>query len=183
MTQAAPNKLAAIIELAPIGVTKRGTDGKNAWDVSSIAGDRDLDGEEKESMLREANIYKELHWKDLYSKVECVGIEDVDGKPAYKVVLTPKSGKPKTDYYDKKSHLLVKQTSTITSPMGDIEVEVFPSDYKSVDGLLIPFTATQKVLTQEIVLKMTEIKHNVDLPADAFKRPTVGDEPAKKKGE
>ncbi len=97
--------------------------------------------------------------------------------------LTPKSGKPSTEYYDKTSHLLVKQTSTTTSPMGEVPVEVYPSDYKAVDGVMIPFTVTQKVLTQEIVMKMTEIKHNVDVPADAFKRPAPSDEPAKKKAE
>jgi hypothetical protein len=52
-----------------------------------------------------------------------------------------------------------------------------------VDGVLIPFTATQKILTQQIVVKMTEIKHNVDLPADAFRRPAPADEPAKKKAD
>ena len=159
------------------------TDGKNAWEVSTVGGDRELDGEEKETFIREANFYKELRWKELYAKVECVGIEDVEGKPAYKIVLTPKSGKPGTEYYDKTSHLLVKQTSTAASPMGEVAVEEYPSDYKTVDGVLIPFTVTQKVLTQEIVMKMTEIKHNVDLPADAFKRPAPADEPAKKKAE
>ena len=67
--------------------------------------------------------------------------------------------------------------------MGDVTAEEFPSDYKKVDDVLLPFTVTQKVLTQEIVLKLTEVKHNIDVPADAFKRPTLDDEPAKKKAE
>ena len=53
--------------------------------------------------------------------------------------------------------------------------------YKDADGVQIPRTVTQKVLTQQIVVKMTDIKHNVDLPADTFKRPAAADEPAKKK--
>ena len=67
--------------------------------------------------------------------------------------------------------------------MGEVQVEEFPSDYKPVDGILIPFKITQKVLTQEIVVKVAEIKHNVELPADTFKRPAAADEPAKKKAE
>ncbi|MFI5461230.1 MAG: hypothetical protein ACHRXM_37980 [Isosphaerales bacterium] len=182
VTQALPNKVVVVTELGPIGQTKRVSDGKNAWDVSPL-GERELDGEEKEQFLRESNFYKELRWKELYAKVECVGIEDVDGKPAYKIVLKPKSGKPSTEYYDKASHLLVKQTAFTAGPMGEITVETFPSDYKAVDGVLIAFTATQKVLTQQIVLKMTAVKHNVDLPADTFRRPASPDEPAKKKAE
>jgi len=181
--EAAPNKMAVVSELAPVGVSKQVTDGKSVWEISPVAGERELDGEEKEKFLREANFYEDLLWKELYAKVECVGIEDVEGKPAYKIVFTPKSGKPTTKYYDKMSHLLVKETSITAGPMGEISVDAFPSDYKAVDGVLMPFTATQKVLTQQIVLKFTEIKQNVDLPADAFRRPASPDEPAKKKAE
>jgi zinc protease len=181
--QAPPNKFALVTELGPVGEIKQGTDGKNAWEISTVGGDRELSGEEKDAFLREANFYKELLWKELYAKVECVGIEDVENKPAYKLVLTPKSGKPVTEYYDKTSHLLVKQTSIQTSPMGDVTADEYPSDYKTVDGILIPFKVTQKVLTQEIVMTLTEVKHNVDLPADAFVRPGAGDAPAKKKAE
>jgi hypothetical protein len=181
LTQAAPRKLLLVINLGPIGETKQATDGKDAWEVSTVNGERDMNGDEKEAFIREADFYKELDWKDLYAKAECVGIEDVEGKPAYKIVLTPKSGKPTTEYYDKTSHLLVKQTGTTAGPMGDVLVDVFPSDYKTKDGILIPMTVTQKVLTQQIVMKMKDVKHNVDLPADLFRRSVPSDEPAKKK--
>ena len=181
LTQAAPNKALLFFDIGPAGETRRGTDGKTAWEISTLTGERDLDGDEKDSFIRETNFYKELLWKDIYSKVECAGVEDVDGKPAYKVVLTPKSGKPITEYYDKATHLIVKQTAISATPMGEITVDSYPSDFKKVDGVLIPFTNTQKVLTQEIVMKLTEIKHNVDLPADAFQRPGKAQEPAKTK--
>jgi hypothetical protein len=181
LTQSAPNNAFLFFELGPAGETRRGTDGKTAWEISTLLGERDLDGDEKASFIRETNFYKELLWKDLYSKVECVGIEDVEGKPAYKLVLTPKSGKPITEFYDKTTHLIVKQTSTSATPNGEITVDSLPSDFKKVDGVLIPFTVTQKVLTQEIVMKMTDVKHNVDLPADAFQRPGKAADPAKTK--
>jgi hypothetical protein len=175
--------VALVADLGPIGVQKRVSDGKSCWDVSTAGGDRELDGDEKASFLREADFNSELHWKELYSKVECVGVEDVDNKPTYKIVLTPKSGKPVTEYYDKASHLLVKHTEIVATPMGEISADEFPSDYKAVDGVQIPFTVTQKVLTQEIVMKLTDVKHNVELSPDAFKRPSLDDEPAKKKAE
>jgi hypothetical protein len=97
LTQAPPNKMLLISDLGPLGELNNGTDGKDAWEVSTVQGERTLLGEEKEKILREAHFYKELLWKELYAKAECVGIEDVDGKPAYKIVLTPKSGKPVTE--------------------------------------------------------------------------------------
>jgi hypothetical protein len=183
VTQALPNKLSSIADLGPVGEIRRGTDGNKAWEITAITGERELEGEEKDEVLRNSHLRKGLLWKELYAKAECVGIEDVDGKPAFKIVLTPKSGKPVTEYYDKTSHLLVKQTSITVGPMGEITVDAFPSDYKTVDDVTLPFTLTQKVLTQEIVIKVTEVKHNVELAADTFRRPAPADEPAKKKAE
>ena len=178
--QAEPDKLAPEVDLEGIGKTLQGTDGKVVWELSPLTGDRVLSGEEKEAKLLQAIFNDELDWKKHYTKAETTGVEDVEGKPAYKVVLTPKAGKPITQYYDKTSHLMVKQVGVEKSPMGEISVETYPSDYKKVDGILMAHKATQKVLTQEIVITMTEIKQNVSLPPDTFKVPDAVKELTKK---
>jgi zinc protease len=171
VTAAEPNKLVASIDLGQLGKQTEATDGKEAWEISGITGDRLVEGEEKESTILDATFNEELNLKQKYTKLECTGVEDVDGKPAYKVVLTPKIGKPGTQFYDKTSHLLVKQLATKTTPMGEITMEAYPSDYRKVDGILIPFKLKQKVLTQSLVITMTDIKHNAELPADTFAVP------------
>lgn len=183
ITQAAPNKALAVIDLGGLGKNTEATDGTVAWSLSEINGDRVLSGEEKEAFILQSTFNSEIRWKDRYTKAECTGVEDVDGKPAYKVVLTPKTGKPTTEFYDKASHLQVKQISVTKNPMGEITVETYPSDYRKVDGILMPFVAKQKVLTQEIVMTMKEVKHNVDLPADAFAVPDAVKELLKKKAD
>jgi zinc protease len=180
--QAAPNRISVVTEIGPAGKSVQATDGKDVWEVG-LTGERLLDGPEKEDFLRKATFNEELHRRDVYEKMECVGIEDVEGKPAYKVVLTTKTGKSETEFYDKASHLLVKEVSTSKGPMGEFTVESFPSDYKKIDGLLMPFTATEKALGQQIIVKITEIKHDVDIPADTFKRPASLDGVAKKKAD
>jgi zinc protease len=182
ITQAAPNRILVVMELGQAGKNVQATDGKDAWETS-LTGERLLDGAEKDDFIRKATFNEEVHRIKLYDKIECVGIEDVAGKPAYKVVLTAKTGKVETEFYDKASHLLVKEVSTSKSPMGEFTVESFPSDYKRVDGILFPFTATEKALGQEITVKLTEIKHDVDLPDDTFKRPASLDGAAKKKAD
>jgi zinc protease len=181
LSQAAPNRLVSVTDIEGVGQFIEGTDGKSAWKLSTVLGDRLLEGDEKETFLRRATFNDEIRWREVYDKVECAGIEDVDGKPAYKLVLTPKTGKPITKFYDKASHLLVKELLSDTSPMGEIQVESYPSDYKKVDGILVPFSLMQKAAGQAIELKMKEMKHNVDLPVDTFKRPAALDEPEKKK--
>ncbi len=170
--EASPNKRIVTVDLENLGKTIEGIDGTVAWTLSPLTGDRILEGEEKNHALLEATFNGEIHWKKKYEKAECTALEDVNGKPAYKISFIPKEGKPFTAYYDKTSHLIVKAVTTQKSPMGEITVETFPSDYKKVDGILISHSAKQKILTQEIVMTLTEIKHNVDLPADTFKIPT-----------
>ncbi len=169
--QAAPNKMSATVDFKDIGKIVEGSDGDIAWEINPITGDRIVEGEEKADKLLHGTFNGELRWKEMYEKAECTGVEDVAGKPAYKVVLTPKQGKPVTEFYDKASHLQVKSLMTTTGPMGEIPVEAFPGDYKKVDGILIPHKVTQKVAVQTIVITMDEIKHNVDLPPDTFKVP------------
>ena len=181
--QKAPNLISVTTEVGPAGKTVQATDGKSAWEISPLTGERLLDGDELEDFLRKATFNEELHRDELYKKVECVGIEDVEGKPAYKIVLTAKTGKTETEYYDKVSHLLVKETMTAKSPMGEISVDTIPGDYKKVDGLLIPFTATQKALGQQVVVKIDEVKHNADIPADTFRRPASLEKATQKKAE
>ncbi len=181
--QAAPNQISVTTEIPNVLKQVQATDGKDAWELNNLTGDHLLADAEKDEFIRKAIFNEELQKKELYDKIECVGIEDVDGKPAYKLVLTAKGGKTETEYYDKTSHLLVKETATAKTPMGEIEVEVYPTDYKKVDGLLIPFSMTQKVLNQEIKIKMTEVKHNVDIPPDTFRRPAALADAAKKKAD
>ncbi len=181
LSQAAPARFAMVTELGPLGKTIQATDGKTVWENSAITGERELEGAEKEAFLLQAAFNSELRWKELYASVECAGIVDVEGKPAYKVVKTSKGGDPTTEYYDQASHLMVKETAITKGPMGEVSVDIYPSDYKKVDGILMPLTVTQKVLNQEIVLKLTEVKHNVDIPAATFQPPAGLKEPEVKK--
>jgi hypothetical protein len=181
VTQAGPNKMSNVTDLGPIGKTRQGTDGDTAWEVSSFTGERVLEGDERDATIASALFNSEIHWKDRYVSVEAAGIEDVDGKPAVKLVLTRKVGKPVFEFYDVASHLLVKQVVTTKTPMGEIAVEIYPSDYRKVDGVLIPHTVKQIVVGQEILMKFSDIKHNVDLPADAFAVPKEIQELQKKK--
>jgi zinc protease len=130
-----------------------------------------LQGDEKADMLRRAAFNSDLHWRKLYKKAECVAEEKVDGKPAYKVVLTTPEGQTRTNYYDKESGLEVKTTGTAKTQMGDVPVESLVSDYKKVDGILLPHKVQQKMLVQEMVVTLEKVEFNAKLPKDRFDVP------------
>jgi hypothetical protein len=168
---AAPVKSYSVINIEGIGRMEEGTDGTVVWDRSDLKGPRIKKGEERAVSLRGAALGKDVRWRDYFTKVECTGIEPIDGHVAYRVVLTPKVGQPETRYYDKTSSLLVRTNMIMKTEMGEIPAESMVSDYRKVDGVLIPFQVKQKVLGQELALTVQSIKNNVEIPPDRFALP------------
>ncbi len=169
--QAAPNKSYTMIEIEGIGKMEEGTDGSVVWERSAIKGPRLKSGEERAVSLRGANIQRDVRWRDFFQKVECTGVEPIDGHVCYRVVLTPKDGQTETRYYDKKSYLLVRTSMILKNEMGEIPTEMSVSDYRRVDGVLMPFQLKQKVLGQEFTITHQSIQSNVEIPKERFALP------------
>jgi hypothetical protein len=170
ITKAEPDKSLVEIDITGIGSVKQGYDGKVAWEINPMQGARIKDGDEKASAKREAHFHEE-NWRDDYKKVETVGAETVDGKDCYKLTLTPNEGNLITEYYDKKTGLLVKSTTTVSTPNGEIDAAVIFSDYRKEGDLLVAHKIQQTAAGQEIALTFEGFKYNVDLAKDKFDLP------------
>jgi len=167
-----PQQQVTVVEFPGIGRMEEGTDGKIAWSTSALEGARLKQGEEKAVALRSANMEtKFLDWKKLFKSVENAGIEDVDGKPCYKLVLTPLVGRPETEYYDKATGLLVKQTATVAMPMGDIPVTMSIGDYRKEGQILMPHKLQQSVAGQKIEITIESVALNPEFPDKRFEPP------------
>jgi len=161
------------IGLPGIGKVEEGFDGKVAWESNSIQGARIKEGEERAMVVRAARLSILDSWREFYTSAKTVGLEDVNGKPAWKVEMTPKEGKPETLYFDKESGLLVRSTETVTMAMGEIPVESEVSDYRVVDGIKTPFTMTQKAMGQVMVMHFDKVSYNAEIPPDRFDLPSA----------
>lgn len=168
--KARPHQSYAAIEIGAIGTIEQGTSGDVAWERSPLQGPRVKDGEERTGALRDAALYPD--WRDQYKNAETAGVETVDGKACYKVIVTPTEGKTETRYYDKSTFLAVKATKIVKSAMGEIPAEITLSDYKQVDGVMIPHTIKQKAIGQEFLISLQSMKHNVEIPKDRFDMPS-----------
>jgi zinc protease len=168
---AEPSKSSMSTVLGGVGKIVEGTDGTNAWAFSAMQGPQLKKGEELNDSLREAFFHKENEWRTIYSSAELTGTEDVDGKPAYKVILTPKTGKPQTQFYDKASGLMVRHQSVRKTALGDIPVDVAVGNYRKECGVDLPHLLVQTVAGQKIELQIDTIECNTELPADAFLPP------------
>jgi hypothetical protein len=170
-SKAAPNKLYLAIDLAGIGKIEDGSNGEIAWNRSALQGPRLKEGDEKAAALREATFNEPIHWRKLYKSVETVGIENVDDKACYKVVLTPLEGKPATHFYDRQSHLLMKVAMTLSSPNGEVAVESKLSDYRKDGDILTPHRLENSFLGQQFVITIDTLKWNEEIPKSRFDVP------------
>jgi hypothetical protein len=170
--QARPANLYTEVVLEKIGPIEEGVSDGVAWSRDRSTGVRIKTGMDRAVALREATFNGEAEWRKLYPKAETVGQEEVDGKPCYKVELTPAEGKPVTTYYlDKASGLPRKMALTVELGKRKARIEVFPGDYRKVDGILIPHTTRQRVGKEQIVISISSIEHNTDIPAARFALP------------
>ena len=167
----APDKEYSIVELGPIGKIESGVAGGVAWEKSAILGPRIKSGDEKDQAVRQARFNAPLDWRKNFTKVETAGTEVVNGEECYKVVLTPATGKPESQFYSKTTGLLLKTTATAASPMGEIAVEVEVSDYKKFGDILYPTRSRQKAGGQELEIAVTSMSFNAPVPGEYFDLP------------
>jgi hypothetical protein len=168
---ARPNKTRTLIESDVVGRIERGFDGTVGWEMSTTAGPRVLDGAQLDDMVRDSRFDGLASWREWVTKAENQGAADVEGKPTWKVLLTPKRGSPQTLYFDQASSLLVKLEMTVKSVMGDIPTQTFVSDYRDVGGLRLPHRVRQLAGSQELVTTLDSIAHDVEIPAGQFDLP------------
>jgi len=167
----APNKTVSIIDLPGIGTIGRGYDGATAWSRDPQNGVREMTGGELAIQKRGAEFLQAVRLKELYPKRELKGKEKVGQREAYLVEAVPAEGGPVKMYFDIENSLLSKVELEVESSQGKLEVQTFLGDYTEVDGIKLPFTLRQAAGPIEFVIKLQEVKHNVPVDDEKFKKP------------
>jgi len=166
-------KFYQVVDIDGIGKIEGGFDGETAWENSALQGPRVLEGDEKIEAKRAAMLAVISNWRNVFKEARTVGTESVDGKPAWKVEMTAREGKPETFFFDQDSGMLVKTSSVRTTPLGDVPAETDMSDFRPVDGIMTPFTMTERAMNQTMVMKFTNVSYNVTFPKNRFDLPEV----------
>jgi zinc protease len=166
-----PNLTYTEVELEGMGKITDGSDGKVAWSNSAMQGPHVKEGNEKAQAMRSARFNAELNWRDSYKTAETKGVESVEGKDCYKVVLTPEEGSAVTRFYDKESGLLLKESATMQSPMGEVQVDSYASDYRKEGDILLAHKLKQSFAGQEFTVSIDSVKFNPEIAKDRFELP------------
>ncbi|MEI8210725.1 MAG: hypothetical protein WCI02_01115 [Planctomycetota bacterium] len=169
LLQSQPDKLVLRFDIPNVGKHENGFDGKIAWEDSVISGGRELEGEEKDQIVRRALFDGDHQWRKVYEKATTKGEDKVGDRPVWVVELKPiGSDKLQTNYYDKESKLLLRSKMTAATPMGEIAIENDFLDYRDLDGIKMPFESRQNVLGQTQVMRFTKITHDEPIEDSVF---------------
>jgi outer membrane lipoprotein-sorting protein len=168
----APNKIAIAQNVEGAGNSLMGFDGTKGWSKDTALGLRDLSGPELGALKAQAALsLRPASWRSVYTSTTLVGTVKVNGAPAYRVKLTPKVGSPETQYFDVKTGLQVRADQVSETPQGKIPTESYPSDYRMVNGVKIPFKTRLLANNVEIIMQFTDVKINASVDDSAFAKP------------
>ena len=145
-------------------------DGTNAWMHNPMVSGAvtEMPAEQAEMIKDQADIDGPLlDYKAKGSTVELIGLEDANGKKAFHLRVSRKALPPTELYIDSTTFLEVKTVNTVP---GTGTLEIIFGDYRTVDGLTVPFSVKSTAAGMTISdLKLDKVEFNVNLPADTFK--------------
>lgn len=176
----APNKsrLYFKLDLSQMGagelVIDQRCDGKIAYAMNSMQGDREITGNQLQGMLNERFPSPYLDYKQAGDKVELVGKDTIGTRAVFVLLYTPKLGPSSRQFIDAETFLALRSVIKIEMPDGsETEQTSDLEDYRSVDGVKMPFTIKVSSVAQAITISLAKIEHNVPLDDTMFSRPAV----------
>jgi hypothetical protein len=168
----APNKTALVIEIGGFGKVENVFDGTKGWSSDPQSGLRELSGTELAMTKRDADLHRSLKLKSQYTKMEVTGKMKVGDSEAYVITATPAEGKPEKLYFDTSSGLLTRMDVEAETPQGAMAFQIYLQDYKPVDGVKVPYTLRRESEAFGMVIKYTDVKHNVAIEDTKFNKPS-----------
>ena len=160
-------------ELTVQGVTSVfASDGHRGWKVAPLEGDAAVKPLPDEALIdarEQADIDGPLvDWKSKGSRVELAGREAVDGRDAWKLKLTLKSGGVMNAWVDVESASLVRTEATRQVRGKPVRIDTRFGDYRKTSGILFPHRVEVRAVGRPQELRILVDKVEVNPPlADA----------------
>ena len=156
-------------------------DGEHAWQVQPFQGRKDpslMSADEAKGLAQSADI--DLPFVEAKRKgngLENLGVEDIDGTPAYKLRVTLKSGNEATYWIDPDSWMVIRELDRQTVRGAEQVTETDFGEYEQVAGVYVPMSEQQGPKDSDAAQKQKIVYDkavaNVALPAAEFKFPAA----------
>lgn len=169
MKQKASGKMSMVVKMNGSVVNETRFDGDKAM-VSAMGQKQILEGEDAAAMKARALIFPELEYGKSDYKLVLEGAEKLEDTPVYKLSITGPDGNTTTAYFEVDSGLKIKSVASQEGPQGEVTVTNRFSDYREIDGVMVPFeTKSEGMAPFPMTLKVEEVKINTGIDDAIFK--------------
>lgn len=163
----APNKGLSIMKVTPTELTKAGYNGSVGW-VQTGGAVRTLKGLELESVQSDADFYAMLNLKNSYPKMVLRGKSKIGYREVYVIDLRPGGDRL---FIDEETYLPVRMNRSLMQGGVSVPIEIYYDDWRTFEGLLLPYTITYSYGKRTMMLNVKEIQNNVAIDGKIFERP------------
>ncbi len=169
-----PDKMKTTMK-TPMGQIDMTMTGDKAWVVDPMGNTQPLPDQQRDSMREE--LWRNLVY--LYNRMDAEGLtvqhtgqEEIEGRTAEALLITPPGLNPFRLYLDAETMLPLKKAGQSMSQQGPVEAESTMSDYRKVGGIKLPFNESMKQNGNPSGESVTQtIEINPEISADVFAAP------------
>ena len=140
------------------------------WQTNAFGGRKDavlMSPDDLVAALDDADFEGPLvDWKKKGHALESLGIEDVDGSPAYKLKETLKSGTVLFIYLDADTYMVIKIVTQRRVRGTLVESEIELGNYELVGGVYWPFSVENRPRHSQSTSRTAVDSVEVDVPVD-----------------
>ena len=101
-------------------------------------------------------------------KLQYKGLENIEGRDSYTILLTLPNGTEWFQYYDMETGLKIRDSKDIITPQGKYQQITEFNDYRTIDGIRYPFKIKQYLGNQILDFTIESIQVNTGIPDEIF---------------
>lgn len=183
-----PDLMTSTITLPGLGEIRSGTNGTVGWSIDPMRGPALTEPKElAQQRAMERLSAARMNPREVFPEIEVLSVKEFGGRPCYEVSFKGPD-LALVGFYDVETSLVGGMRMTMSSPMGEIPMEILVSDYKTFGEVLQPTRTTVNVMGQQQVLAIEEVTFGAIDPAvfelpDAIKGLVAAKEAEKKAAE
>lgn len=173
--QATGGKTVQTFVLGPGVSAAMGTDGSLAWMNIPGIGVQEMEGDQRRQFMEDADLFRMLQLGKRFTRTEVKSPQKLGPLECDVVVGNTREGKTETLYFDRATGLLLRWDREMLTQTGSWSPgETWWEDYRTVDGLKLPFKVRQpKPESGAFEIEISEIQHGVPTPDEKFKKPAA----------
>jgi len=146
-------------------------DGKSAWMEDPRGGYHEFKGAELESRLKRSQFSEQSKMILLAATGKVLGAEKIGLHSVYVVEYSSQTNETTKLYFDEESGLVLRSEETAAKPDGTYTTKLDMDDYRSVDGMMVPFRMKRTEKGSVIKIKLTQVKNNLPIEDEMFVKP------------